>query len=132
MSSDIEFGVTTITTPAFTIGSNPNRAAMIMVAMSANTATNITASLGGVSATLVPGTDSGTTASARTMIFQVINPPSGSKTAIVSWTGSMTADVGVITVSGANQTTPINNGTFCRVQFRSPRNHLGDDYQQLR
>ncbi len=112
VSSDIDFGVTTKTTPAFTIGSNPNRAAMIMVAMSANTATNITASLGGVSGTLIPGTDSGTAASARTMIFQVINPPSGSKTATVSWTGSMNADVGVITVSGANQTTPTSNGTF--------------------
>jgi peptidoglycan/xylan/chitin deacetylase (PgdA/CDA1 family)/uncharacterized membrane protein len=112
VSSDIQFGVTKITTPAFTVGSGPNRAAMIMVAMSANTATGISASLGGVSATLVPGTDSGTTASGRTVIFQVINPPSGPQTAIVSWTGSMTADVGVITVSGADQTTPINNGAF--------------------
>jgi hypothetical protein len=85
---------------------------MIMVAMSANTATNITANLGGVTATLVPGTDSGTTAAIRTMIFRVINPPSGAQTAQVSWTGSMNADVGVITVSGADQTTPVINGTF--------------------
>jgi len=42
----------------------------------------------------------------------VVNPPSGSQTATVSWTGSMDADVGVITVSGANQTTPCTNGTF--------------------
>jgi hypothetical protein len=112
VSSGIDFGVTTITTPAFTIGTGANRAAMIMVAMSANTATNITAKLGGVSGTLIPGTDSGTTASARTMIFQVINPPSGSQTATVSWTGSRNADVGVITVSGADQTTPTNGGTF--------------------
>lgn len=112
VSSDIQFGVTKITTPAFAIGSNSNRAAMIMVAMDKNTATNVTASLGGVAGTLVPGTDSGTTATSRTMIFQVINPPSGSQTAVVSWTNSMNADVGVITVSGADQTTPVNNGTF--------------------
>ena len=112
VSSNFQWGVTTITTPAFTVGTGTNRAAMIMVAMSANTATNITASLGGVSGTLVPGTDTAKTASIRTMIFQVINPPSGSQTAKVSWTGSTNADVGVITVSGANQTTPVNNGVF--------------------
>src|SRR5207247_544470 len=88
------------------------RAPMHMVAMSANNATNITASLSGVSGTLIPGTDSGTTAPIRTLIFQVINPPSGSQTATVSWTTSMYADVGVITVSGADQTTPCTNGTY--------------------
>jgi hypothetical protein len=46
------------------------------------------------------------------MIFQVVNPPSGSQRATVSWTTSMSADVGVITVSGANQTMPCTNGTF--------------------
>ena len=112
VSSGFMWGVTTVTTPAFTIGSLINRAAMIMVTMSANNATGITASLGGVSGTLIPGTDSGTTATFRTLIFQVINPPSGLQTARVSWTGSMNVDVGVITVSGANQTTPCTNGTF--------------------
>jgi hypothetical protein len=112
VSSGVQFGITSITTPAFTVGSGSNRAAMIMVAMSTNGATNITARLGGVSGTLVPGTDSGTTAAIRTMIFQVISPPSGSQTATVSWTNSMNADVGVITVSGADQIAPIGNGAF--------------------
>jgi hypothetical protein len=112
VSSGFQWGVTSVTTPAFTIGSGANRAAMIMVTMSANNATNVTANLGGVSGTLVPGTDSGTTATIRTLIFQVINPPSGSQTATVSWTTSMNVDVGVITVSGADQTTPCTNGTF--------------------
>ncbi len=112
VTSNFQWGVTKITTPAFLIGSGTNRAAMIMVTMTANNATNVTASLGGVSATLVAGTDSGTTASIRTLIFQVINPPSGSQTATVSWTTAMNADVGVITASGADQTTPITNGTF--------------------
>ena len=110
--SGFQWGVTSITTPAFVIGSGVNRAAMIMVVMSANTATNISASLGGIPGTLIPGTDTGTTASIRTMIFQVVNPPSGSQRATVSWTTSMSADVGVITVSGANQTMPCTNGTF--------------------
>jgi uncharacterized membrane protein len=110
VSSGFNWGVTSVTTPAFVIGSAANRAAMIMIAMSANNATNITASLGGVTGTLIPGTDSGTTTTIRTLIFQVINPPSGSQTAKVSWTTSMNADVGVITVSSADQTTPCTNG----------------------
>jgi hypothetical protein len=112
VSSGFQWGVTTARTPAFTIGSGTNRAAIITVVMSANKATNITASLGGVSGTLVPGSDSGAKAAFRTLIFQVINPPSGSQTATVSWTTAMNVDVGVITVSGADQITPCTNGTF--------------------
>src|SRR5260370_20445115 len=83
-----------------------------MLSITPNTPPTTSASLGGVNGTLIPGTDSGTTATIRTLIFQVINPPSGSQTATVSWTNSMNADVGVITVSGADQTTPGTNGTF--------------------
>jgi uncharacterized membrane protein len=112
-SSGFQWNVTTASTPPITIGSGTNRAAMIMVTMSGNTATNIAARLGGVNGTVIPGTDSGTTASIRTLIFQVINPPSGPQTATVSWTnGVMNADIGVVTVSGADQSTPCTNGTF--------------------
>jgi len=112
VSSGFQWGVTSITTPAFVVGSGANRAAMIMVAMSSNNATNISASLGGVPATLIPGTDSGASAVIRTLVFQVVNPPSGAQTATVSWTTAMHADVGVITVTGANQATPTTNGRF--------------------
>jgi hypothetical protein len=113
ISSGIQFGVTRVTTPAFVVGGAANRAAMIMVAMSANSAANITASLGGVGGTMIAGTDSGTTATIRTVIFQVISPPPGAQTATVSWTnGALNADVGVMTVSGADQVTPCTNGGF--------------------
>jgi len=71
VKSGFQWGVTTVTTPALTIGSGANRAAMIMVIMTANNATDFTASLGGVSGTLIPGTDSGTAATIRTLIFQI-------------------------------------------------------------
>lgn len=77
-----------------------------------NNATNITASLGRVPATLIPGTDTGTIAVMRTLVFCVTNPPSGLQTATVSWTNNIDTDVGVITVSGADQTTPCTNGAF--------------------
>src|SRR5204862_2233672 len=111
-SSGFQWSVTRITTPSFVVGSGANRVAIIMVVMTANSATGITASLGGVSGTLCPGTDSVSTATLRTLIFQVTNPPSGLQTSAVSWTNSMNADIGVITVSGADQTTPCTNGTF--------------------
>lgn len=119
VTAGFQWSVTSVTTPAFVIGSGTNRAAMIMVSMTANNATNITASLGGVAGKLVPGTDSGALATIRTLIFCIANPPSGSQTATVSWTTSMTADVGVITVSGADQTTPCTNGTFAAVNSDS-------------
>ena len=115
VGSGYKSSVTTVTTPAFVVGSGANRAAMIFVAMSANTASNITATLGGVTATLVPQSDTQQAATSRTMIFQVINPPSGSQTATVSWSTNMSAVVGVTTVSGANQTAPVNNGTWLGV-----------------
>jgi hypothetical protein len=112
VTSGFQWSVTSVTTPAFIVGSGANRAAMIMVAMAANNATNVTASLGGVPATPIPGTDSGTTAVIRTLMFQVINPPSGAQTATVSWTTPMHAEVGVVTVTGADQTTPTTSGRF--------------------
>jgi len=113
VSSGFQWGVTSVTTPAFLVGSGSNRAAVIMVVMDANNATNFIVSLGGVSGTVIAGTDSAAAAGAiRTLMFCVTNPPSGSQTARVSWTTSTNADVGVITVSGADQTTPCTNGTF--------------------
>jgi len=113
VSAGLGFGVTTLTTGAFTIGSGTNRAAQVHLTMGGNAATAITASLGGTSGSLVAGTDSGsTTTTDRTMIFSVIAPPSGSKTATASWTTAETADLGVITAAGVDQTTPCNNGTF--------------------
>jgi len=65
------------------------------------------------------------------MIFQVINPPSGPQAAIVSWTPSGHADVGVITVSGADQTTPATNGTFAAT-IRPRPDYVGDNRQRPR
>src|SRR5260370_37429532 len=76
ISSGVIGNATQLTTPAFLVGSGANRAAMIMVAMTATTATNINASLGGVTATLIPGTDSATSSIFRTLVFSVANPPS--------------------------------------------------------
>jgi len=112
-SSGFLFGATSASVP-ITVGTGTNRAALIMVAMVSNNpnANSFVVTLGGVSGVLVTGTDSGATATARTLIYSVVNPPSGAQTANVSWTNSATVNVGVITVSGADQSTPVNGGVF--------------------
>lgn len=102
--------VTTLTTPTFTIGGS-NRAAMMFLQWTSPSAISITASVGGVSAVAVAGTDTSGAFTCRSRIVRVLNPPAGSQTATVSWTNAINGFLGVITASGVDQTTPVNNGT---------------------
>lgn len=100
-------GVTTLTTPAFTISSTADRAAMICLESSASISA-ITMSVGGVSGSAITGADSG--GANRAVIFGAIAPPSGSQTATASWTTSSFAVLGVLVGNGVDQTTAFNNG----------------------
>ncbi|SRR5258708_27722224 len=112
--------VTTLTTPAFTITSNTNRAGFIGFAVN-KAITSFTTSLGGVSGVLVAGTDSGLiNSSIRTVVYGVTAPPSGSQTATASWTTAADAGLGVSTASGVDQTTPLNNGGTANDQGINP------------
>lgn len=104
-------GGITITTAPFTVTSAANRAALLALSTNnGNNITGITASLGGVTGIAVPGADSGATAQ-RALMFRVTAPPSGSQTATISWTGNADGTLGVVTASGVDQSTPVNNGT---------------------
>jgi len=105
------FAGTTITTIGATIAGS-NRAAIVTLIVSNNAITGITCSLGGVNGTLISGTDSTTTNATRTMAFSVIAPPLGVQAATCSWTGSSDGFIGMIQVTGADQATPLNGGTF--------------------
>lgn len=109
----VSFGtVTEITTSAFTITSASNRAAIVALSYATNGASAITASVGAVGGTAISGADSTTAQTVRTTGFAVIAPPSGSQTATITWTTATSGTVAVMTASGVNQTTPVNNGTF--------------------
>jgi hypothetical protein len=111
-NSTSNFTVTSLTTSSFTISSSANRAAIVALSFSANTATSISVTVGGVSGTLIAGTDTGTTATGRTVLYCVKSPASGAQTASASWTGSMSfATLGVWTATGVDQTSACNNGT---------------------
>lgn len=98
---------------AVTVGSGTDRAISASLMMQSNGATSISCSGGGASGwALVSGTDSTSTRTVRSMIFAAVNPTSGAQTITCSWTGSVTGEIGVVTVAGANQSAPMTNGTF--------------------
>ena len=100
--------VTTLTTPAFTVGSAANRAVELQFAASADTV-GITASLGtDPNMTIVAGTNGGATTG--TVILSRITALTGSQTATASWTTSQDVSIGAITASGVNQTTTMDGG----------------------
>jgi hypothetical protein len=93
-----------LTTAAFTITSNADRAALIVLSPD-QVVTAITTSVGGVSGTpFGPFTNS-------PWLFSVIAPPTGSQTATASWTTASNATLNIVTASGVDQTTPVNNAT---------------------
>ena len=94
-----------------TIGSGSNRAIVVALCFDSNAVSGVSVTVGGVSASLVSGTDSGTDTNARTMLFGLANPASGSQSISASWTTSTNAIMGAISVTGADQTTPLNNGS---------------------
>src|SRR5258707_1344395 len=111
--------VTTLTTPSFTITSNANRAALLGVSLSTRSNSQVfSGSVGGVSAVNVAGTyligNSGD--NGQVNMLAVTAPPAGSQTATASWVGfAADAVLGIVTASGVDQTTPVNNGTAADV-----------------
>ena len=105
--------VTTVFAICGSLGeTSANRAALVSVYHSGNSATGISVTVGGVSGSLVSGTDSGTAQTPRTFQFIVINPPSGSQTATCSWTGNQDAYLICVVYNDCDQTTPAINGAF--------------------
>jgi hypothetical protein len=104
-------GQTTLTTASFTIAGT-ERAGVLGLAMGNNTSTSFTGSIGGVSGSLVSGTDSGTAGTTRTMIFGVIAPATGTQTGTMSWTTAEDSSLDCLTATGVDQATPFNNGAF--------------------
>ena len=111
-SSASGLSVTSLTTPSFTVGALSNRAAMLCLCERLNTSSAYSGSLGGVAAVVTTGSDSGVSFSRRTQIWELKNPPSGSQTATMSWTGAENAELGVIVASGVDQADILNNATF--------------------
>jgi hypothetical protein len=115
--------VTTLTTPAFTISSVVNRAAMIGFTGS-NDTTGISGSVGGQTVAIVAGTNGGV--GTGTVILGGVITVSGAQTATASWTTAQDARIGVNTATAVDQVTPVNNGTFVAAASTSITSVAGD------
>jgi hypothetical protein len=102
-----DFGVTSLTTGSFTIGGTEVAACLGLSTVGVNITLG-TAACGGVSATLIPNTN--LFAVNEVALYQVIAPPTGSRTATASWTTAASASLSAITANGVDQTTPLDNG----------------------
>ena len=106
----IDFAVTTITTGSFTI-SGSDRAAMVCLSAVGNPGAITSMSCGGQSGSAVSGA-AGDDATWWHNIYRVIAPATGTQTASATWANALVAMVSVITATGCNQTTPVNNGNY--------------------
>ena len=104
----LDFGVTTLGSGNFTIGAGANRVAMVCLATVGNPGAISTVSCGGQSGSTTP-VASGDSPTWFFKIFEVINPSSGTQSASVTWTNSVTAFLTVITATGSSG---LNNGIY--------------------
>lgn len=96
-----------------TIGSITNGCVAVHLGFTNNTATASAVSVGGIAGTLVPGTDTGSSASIRTQTWSVpTGSLTGAQTVSVTWSAIGSLGGVAVSASGVNQTTPMNNGTL--------------------
>lgn len=104
---------TSVSTSITLGGASSTRAVMVGLALNVVSTSGITVTVGGQSATLVAGTDTGSSnADVRTLIFCVPTALTGAQTVLATWTGSSAAVIGAISATGVDQGIPCNNGNF--------------------
>jgi hypothetical protein len=106
--SAIDFGVTTLSSGTFTIGSGADRVAMVCLSTVGNPGAITSVTCGGQSGTAVASA-SGDGPTWWFAVYKVLNPAAGTQSASVTWTNSLTGIVSVITVTGASD---INGGAY--------------------
>lgn len=115
-------GVTTMTISNLTVGSGANRALIVhigFVSAALPAGLTVTWDSGGSNQTMtaIPGTNSGTNGALTqsVVLYGLLNPTSGNKNLVVSWTGSLEAHGTAISFTGVDQTSiavAFPNGNF--------------------
>lgn len=93
-------------------GTSSTRAVLVGLTFYQNTASGITVTVGGNSASLISGTDTGNTYSRRSMLYGLPTSLTGAQTVAISWTTNEYGAFGAISATAVNQSTPFANGTF--------------------
>lgn len=120
-TGSIVYSATSITSGSWTVTSSANRGILIGLYHNGNNSTNFTVSSGGVSASAISGTDTGTAQSRRSQMFAVPAAASGSQTSTASWTTAQDAYLGALSYYDVDQTTPFTNGTSANGTTGAPR-----------
>lgn len=95
-----------------TVGSGANRAILIGCSFSSKAITGDAVTVAGTNAPAVSGTTATNGSnSGMTKMYALAAPASGSDTISITWTGAAVSVCGAVSVTGADQTTPVNNGT---------------------
>lgn len=103
-----DFGVTTITTSAFTVGSGSNRYGIACLSTLVAPGAITTATMGGVSGSAVASA-SGNDGTWWHTIYSFANPASGSQTVTFTWANASSAVVSGITATGVGS---VNGGVY--------------------
>ncbi|MGH9144342.1 MAG: C25 family cysteine peptidase [Vicinamibacterales bacterium] len=101
---------TTVTISSFDPGGASKRVLVVGLTFGQGAPTGVGVTCGGVALTLASGT-SATNGNAHTEIWYLTAPTSGSADIVATWTGSHAVVMGAVSFNGADQTTPLVNGT---------------------
>lgn len=118
----VDYSVTTVSTPSFTVGTGNNRAAILGL-WTAGAVTSVSGNVGGggYPASVISGAVGPSTGGNYGQLWGVIGPPSGSQTATFAWTGAVTASISVVVATGVHQTTAFNNGAATTSAYGTTR-----------
>ena len=102
--------VTTATIAAFNPGGAANRVLVVGLTFGQGAPTGVAVTYGGVNLTLATGT-SVTNGNAHTEIWYLTDPSLTPSNIVATWTGNHDVVMGAVAFNGADQTTPVTNGT---------------------
>src|SRR3954466_1840123 len=110
---------TTATILSFDPGGASKRVLVVGLTFGQGAPTGVGVTFGGVALTLAAGT-SATNGNAHTEIWYLIAPASGAANPAATWTGSHSVVMGAAAFNGADQATPLTNGTFATGTSTAP------------
>ena len=102
---------TTVTIPLFNPGGASNRVLVVGLSFGSGAPTGVTVTYGGISLALATGTFV-TNGNAHTEIWYLASPSMTPANIVATWTGARPVVMGAVAFNGADQTTPVTNGTI--------------------
>ena len=110
---------TTATIASFDPGGASNRVLVVGLTFGQGAPANVNVTYAGFDLVLAPGT-AVTRGNAHTEIWYLTEPPIGTSSIVATWTGNHDVVMGAVSFNGADQTTPVVNGTSANGASAAP------------